>query len=77
MGSSSRETWWKIHQALCWSMGIDTPWEPGGPDQDGTNRGPQQDLGLTQRSPRASLSSLLLSLFPSLIPSNASISSPF
>lgn len=38
VGSSSRETRWKIHQTLCWGMGIDTPWEPGGPEQDGTNK---------------------------------------
>lgn len=77
VGSSSWETWWKIHQPLCWSMGIDTPWEPGSPEQDGTNRGPQQDLGLTQRSPRGPSSSLLLSLFPRLVMSNVPISTPF
>lgn len=54
MGSSSRETWWKIHQPLCWSMGIDTAWQSGGPEQDGTDRQrASARLGLTQRSPRA------------------------
>lgn len=77
VGSSSREMWWKIHQTLCWSMDIDTPWEPGGPEQDGTNRGPQQDLVWHRGLPELPSSAFLLSLFPRLVTSSVSISSPF